>query len=165
MEPSHEAFKPLILRPDWKQFTISQFLWIVLCIAAFIFTAACNGSAFRTFFLYAGSVLMVYLLYQALYLARMRYVVTADQIIFLHGVFNRCTDYMEMYRVIDYQQNQSFMQQLSGLKTVVIYSGDRNSPIMRITGMKAGDNVVGAIRRRVEYNKKLKHIYEITNRL
>ena len=63
---------------------------------------------------------------------------------------------MELYRVIDYQQHRSLMQQLTGLKTVIIYSGDRNTPVMELVGMKEKDDVVGEIRRRVEYKQTVK---------
>ena len=95
----------------------------------------------------------------------MQYIITNDQIIFLHGVISHSTDYMELYRVIDYQQQRSLMQQLSGLKTVIIFSGDRNTPVMQLIGMREKDDVVREIRKRVEYNKQIKHIYEVTNRI
>ena len=56
------------------------------------------------------------------------------------------------------------MQQLTGLKTVSIYSGDRTTPRLDIIGMDARLDIVGCIRERVEYNKLRKGVYEITNR-
>lgn len=56
------------------------------------------------------------------------------------------------------------MQQLAGLKTVSIYSGDRTTPRLDIIGVKANDDIVAVVRERVEYNKLRKGIYEITNR-
>ena len=94
----------------------------------------------------------------------MKYVVTDEQLIFLHGVFQHSTDYMELYRVIDYQQNRTLLQQLFGLKTVTILSGDRNMSRLDIIGVLENENVVSEIRKRVEYNKRMKSIYEITNR-
>ena len=94
----------------------------------------------------------------------MRYVVTDEQLIFLHGVFQRSTDYMELYRVVDYQQNRTFLQQLLGLKTITILSGDRNMNRLDIIGVRETENIVSEIRHRVEYNKRMKSIYEITNR-
>lgn len=116
-------------------------------------------------FLYAGIAILLYLFYQVIYLARIEYIVTSDQIIFLHGVISHSTDYMELYRVIDYQQQRSLMQQITGLKTVIIYSGDRNTPVMHLIGMRNNVDVVAEIRKRVEYNKQMKHIYEITNKV
>lgn len=158
-------FKPLSLRPHWAQFTINQLHWLILCIVTFTICCYTNNGILKTVSLYAGIALLLYLAYQVVYLARMQYIVTNDQIIFLHGVISHSTDYMELYRVIDYQQRRSLMQQLTGLKTVVIFSGDRNTPIMQLVGMKEKDDVVKEIRIRVEYNKEMKHIYEITNRM
>ena len=164
MEQELIKFKPLSLRPHWLQFSINQLGWLILCLMAF--TMYFNFHFIMVdIFLYVGIAILLYLFYQVIYLARMEYIVTSDQIIFLHGVISHSTDYMELYRVIDYQQHRSLMQQLTGLKTVVIYSGDRNTPVMSIIGMKEKMDVVAEIRRRVEYNKQMKHIYEITNRM
>lgn len=164
MEQEVKVFRPLSLRPHWLQFSINQLGWLILCLMAF--TVYFNFNFIMVnIFLYAGIAILLYLLYQVLYLMRMEYIITSDQIIFLHGVISQSTDYMELYRVIDYQQHRSLMQQMTGLKTIIIYSGDKNTPIMRIIGMKEEVDVVAEIRRRVEYNKQLKHVYEITNRL
>ena len=164
MEQEINKFKPLSLRPHWLQFSINQLGWLILCLIAF--TVYFNFHFIMVnIFMYIGIAILLYLLYQVIYLARMEYIITSDQIIFLHGVISHETDYMELYRVIDYQQHRSLMQQLTGLKTVIIYSGDRNTPVMNIIGMKDEMDVVAEIRKRVEYNKQLKHIYEITNRM
>lgn len=164
MEQVIKRFRPLSLRPHWLQFSINQLGWMILCLIAF--TVYFNFHfTMVNIFKYIGIAILLYLFYQVIYLARMEYIVTSDQIIFLHGVFIHSTDYMELYRVIDYQQHRSLMQQLTGLKTVVIYSGDRNTPVMNIIGMRNDLDVVAEIRKRVEYNKQIKHIYEITNRM
>ena len=56
------------------------------------------------------------------------------------------------------------LQQLLRLKTVTILSGDRNMRRLDIIGVCEDENIVGEIRKRVEYNKRMKSIYEITNR-
>ena len=76
----------------------------------------------------------------------------------------RDSDYIELYRVVDFKENRSFLQQLAGLKTVSVYSGDRNTPRLDIIGVRNSMNLVAHIRERVEYNKQRKGIYEITNR-
>ena len=82
----------------------------------------------------------------------------------MHGVLSHSMDYIELYRVVDYQQHQSLPQQLFGLKTVTIYSGDRNNPKLDMIGVKVKMDIVSEIRKRVEFNKKRKGVYEITNR-
>ena len=85
-------------------------------------------------------------------------------IVFEHGVFHREVDYQELYRVVDFNESQTFMQQLFHLKTVSIYSGDRTTPRLDIIGVPMKENLVTAIRERVETNKRRRSIYEITNR-
>ena len=51
-----------------------------------------------------------------------------------------------------------------GIKTVSIYSGDRTNPRLDIYGIRERIDVVSVIRERVEYNKRSKGVYEITNR-
>ena len=69
----------------------------------------------------------------------------------------------DRYRIVDFQEHQSLLQQLCGLKTVVILSTDRNSPKLDLIGIRRGNDIVAIIRERVEINKRKKGIYEITN--
>ena len=94
----------------------------------------------------------------------MEYIITDEQLIFKHGIICHSTEYMELYRVIDYQQQQSLMQQIWHLKTVTILSGDRTMPELKMIGLKENVQIVDEIRIRVEYNKKRRGVYEITNR-
>ena len=71
---------------------------------------------------------------------------------------------MELYRVIDYQEDRTFMQQIAGLKTVIIFSTDRSTPRLNIIGQRSGFDLISEIRWRVELNKQRKGIHEITNR-
>lgn len=151
------------MSPHWFQWIIDNLMGILVCCLAFWMFA------FATFPYHkcccvVWLVVSIYLLYRMIWFARIEYVITTEQLILLQGVVSHSTDYVELYRVVDYQQNQSVLQQIAGLKTVVIYSGDHNNPKVELTGMRAKEDVVAFIRQRVEYNKKRKGIYEITNR-
>ena len=73
-------------------------------------------------------------------------------------------EYIELYRVIDFRETESFMQGIFDLKTVTVYSGDRTTPKLRIHGIPAGLQLVPCLRERVNYNRQKRGIYEITNR-
>lgn len=109
-------------------------------------------------------LLALYLGYGCLFLLRCRYTITGEQLIYERGVFSRRSDFIELYRVVDFKENRSFFQQLVGLKTVVVYSGDRTNPQLVIPGVHNGMPLVAIIREKVEYNKQKKGGYEITNR-
>ena len=157
-------FIKLSIRPCWRQFVIEQLLWMILGLALI---AAHMMTSFKLHdvLLIPALLIVTYLIFQAISFFRIRYIVTSEQIIYLHGVLMHQTDYMELYRVVDYQQHRSLLQQLTGTKTITIMSGDRNMPNLDIIGVEKDEEVVQEIRKRVEFNKKMKSIYEITNRM
>ncbi len=160
----NRTFTTKILRPHWTQYCITQLPSMLLCILT-VWGAVADWFRIGEVFLIMATFILTYLLCQGIYLARVKYIVTEEQIIYLHGIMYHETDFMELYRVVDYQEKRTFMQQLAGLKNVVIYSMDRNTPILTILGVKADYDLIEYIRERVEYNKKRKGIYEITNRM
>ena len=155
-------FQSIVLQPHRMQFVIDELPAITVCAAGWIY----GGMEERPFTAFAVSVAVLFslvLLYRFIYLRRTRYYIGSEQIISKHGVLSRKTDYMEQYRIVDFVEHQSFMQQLCGLKTVRIFSTDRNTPQLDLVGIRRNLDVVRLIRERVEYNKLKKGIYEITN--
>lgn len=152
----------LKLRPHWIQFFLNNFgviLLVLLCLIVAIF-----GTFEYHKVIYIPALgLGFYTLAQLIYMLRLEYVITTQQIIIRHGVITYSTDYVELYRVVDYQQSRSFWQQLFGLKNVTIHSGDRTNPIVVIIGVKEEVDIVSEIRNRVEFNKRRRGIYEFTN--
>lgn len=82
----------------------------------------------------------------------------------LNNTFQRSVNYMELYRVVDFAEHQTLIQQLCGLKSVTVLSMDRTTPKLEMTGISNSYDVVSVIRTRVETNKRRKGVYEITNR-
>lgn len=89
-----------------------------------------------------AALLSLALLYRFIYLRRTRYHIGSEQLISRHGVLSRKTDYMEQYRIVDFVEHQSLMQQLCGLKTVRIFSMDRNTPRLDLVGIRHNFDVV-----------------------
>ena len=153
MKPMQTAhYGTLVIRPHSMQFAIDELPLLLLCLAgygcAWIENLAGSG------ILSGASVLCsLYLLYRFIYLRRTEYLISSEQIIYRHGVFSRSCDYMELYRIVDFQEHQS-----------LLYSGDRMTPKLDIRGVEYRTNLVDHIRERVETNKQRKGIYEITNR-
>lgn len=155
-------FQSIVLQPHRIQFVIDELPAIIVCAAGWIYGGV-EGRPFTAFAVWVAVLLSLVLLYRLIYLRRTRYYIGSEQIISKHGVLSRKTDYMEQYRIVDFVEHQSFMQQLCGLKTVRIFSTDRNTPQLDLVGIRRNLDVVRLIRERVEYNKLKKGIYEITN--
>ena len=111
-----------------------------------------------------GFVIGLVILYKFWYLSRVKWTITHKQIITQYGVFTRDTQYIELYRVVDYSEKQSFMQMVFGLKDIIVYSGDRTTPSERIYGIPASLDIISQLKELVEQQKKEYHVYEITNR-
>ena len=150
------------LRPQTMQFFIDNLLLLALTLCGYGY-AGIEKMPLSSLFLWLSVLLLLVLAYRFVYLKRMAYLITGEQLIYEHGVFVRSNEYIELYRVVDFHEQQTLMQQILGLKTVRIYSTDRNTPRQDLTGIRQESDVVRIIRERVEYNRQKKGIYEITN--
>ena len=156
-------FQTFRIKPHWIQFIIDQLPWIIICTIAFLYGGD-DTLPYRKWLLLGAMAMMLYLLWKALEMYRTEYVVTGEQLIYRHGVLFHADDYMELYRVVDYQENRTPMQQLTGLKSILLLSGDRTLPRLRMIGIRGSSRILEEIRTRVEFNKQRRGIYEITNR-
>lgn len=146
-------FQSIVLQPHAGQFVIDELPAIVLCCAAWVY-GGMEGLPLTALAVSVAALLALVLLYRFIYLRRTRYHIGSEQLISRHGVLSRKTDYMEQYRIVDFVEHQNLMQQFCGLKTVRIFSMDRNTPRLDLVGIRHNFDVVTLIRERVEYNKR-----------
>lgn len=156
-------FGTMIFRPRARQYLANDLIITIVCLAGLV-VAGIDGVFMGNVLLWASLVIAVSLVYRFFYLRSMRFIITAEQFIYEHGVFHRTRDFMELYRIVDFREESSFLQQIFGLKTIQIYSGDRSTPRLDMVGMDMNDNLIPFIRERVGANRKRNGIYEITNR-
>ena len=159
----NESFKTYRLRPHRIQYVIDQMPWIIIWGFVTLY-AGDDTFPYRVYLGYVSACMLFYLLWQAMELCRVEYVITGEQLIYRHGVLFHAADYMELYRIVDYQESRTPIQQLTGLKNILLLSGDRTLPRLRMVGIRGNSRILDEIRARVEYNKKRRGIYEITNR-
>ena len=159
----NESFQTYRLKPHWIQYVIDQLPWILIWVVVTLY-AGDDTLPYREYLGYVSACMLCYLLWQALELCRIEYVITGEQLIYRHGVLFHSADYMELYRIVDYQESRTPVQQLTGLKNILLLSGDRSLPRLRMVGIRGSSQILDEIRKRVEYNKKRRGIYEITNR-
>ena len=160
---SEQTYNGIVLKPRPLQFAVLNLGWILLAVAV---SALCYfvDMKYNMMLLIANVILTLMCLCKAITLFSIKYIITEEQIIYIHGVFVRETNFVELYRVVAYQETRTALQWLLGLKDVIIFSMDKNIRMLNMMGMKEKDNIISTIRKRVEYNKKRKGIYEITNR-
>jgi membrane protein YdbS with pleckstrin-like domain len=151
------------IRPSMKQFVINELPMLAMCVALLCGMPVADFGIRPILFLVLLFALCA-LVTRLLSFRRISFTITGQQIVSEHGLLNHSSDYIELYRVVDFRESRTPMQQLCGLKTVSIYSGDRTTPKLDIFGIRNDINLVSYIRTRVEVNKRMKGVYEITNR-
>lgn len=155
-------YREISLRPKTTQFFIDELPLLVLCPIGLVYGGMEDVPLAPVATLFA-ILLSLILAYRLIYLKRIRYHVGSGQLTAEHGVFQRSIGYIELYRVVDFHEHQTLLQQIFGLKTVTVLSMDRTTPKLDLIGLPKRINIVDVIRERVEFNKQRKGIYEITN--
>jgi membrane protein YdbS with pleckstrin-like domain len=155
-------YREISLRPKTTQFFIDELPLLVLCPIGLVYGGMEDVPLAPVATLFA-ILLSLILAYRLIYLKRIRYYVGSEQLTAEHGVFQRSIGYIELYRVVDFHEHQTLLQQIFGLKTVTVLSMDRTTPKLDLIGLPKRINIVDVIRERVEFNKQRKGIYEITN--
>ena len=156
------TYKEVSLRPNWRQLLIDEGLSILGALALLI-AGGLDAVPYRSVLLGVGLLLVFKVCYSLLFLKKMVYTITGEQLVYEHGVFTRSRDYIELYRVVDFDEKRNFLQLLLGLKTIIVHSGDRTMPKLKIIGVREKADVVGCLRERVSYNRKRMNIHEFAN--
>lgn len=146
-----------------RQFIANNFLLLLLLLVSVILSGFRNRDI-AILSILLSFILFIVLLWKLLVIKNITWLITNEQIIYKKGVFFKTTDYLELYRIFDFVEQQSFLQQIISTKTIILVSGDKSNPRLKIFGISKSNNVLNVIRIRVEDAKKKNKIYEITNR-
>lgn len=150
------------LTPDIKQYIIDEFYCFVLLITMILM----SGIDYKIGAIMAGIgtvIMLVYLIGRWWYYTNLIWEITPTQIKSIRGIVNKSTNFIEMYRVVDFMENQSLLQQFFGLKDVYILSGDRTDAVLRIYGIPNNLNIIEEIKPLIAKCRKENRIYEIAN--
>ena len=154
------------VRADFRQFLAEDSLIIAITgiLTGAAPVVACHHDRYTSLAVTLMTVFMLSVLaIRYAMLVSVRWSVDGETLCRTSGVLSRSTDYIELYRIMDYQESRSFMQRLLGVKTVTIYSSDKSDTVSDILGVPADMDLVGMLREQVEKCKKQRHIYEIAN--
>ena len=101
-----------------------------------------------------------YVMYKAAYLMLLRYEVSQGQIRYYSGVFNRRADFLEIYRIKDFEISQPFVLRLLGIMHFSMTTSDKSHPVFRMEGIPKS-NIADTIRELVEQARLDKRVYEV----
>ena len=156
----------IFLKPDYREFFAEQtglLLLFLTTVVAMPLLTSLEGLYPQMVVSLCSVLLAILLIARYITLTAVLWIINDNTLCRICGVFSRHTDYMELYRVVDYSESQTFWQKLWGVKTVSIISTDKTDRTMVMYGISARRDIVQEIRNRVENCKKQRRIYEITN--
>lgn len=70
--------------------------------------------------------------YDYLYLNSLSWVLTAETLEIKSGIFSRSKNYIELYRINDYIEEQTFVERIFGVKRIILLSSDKTNPQLTI---------------------------------
>ena len=155
------------LHPNMRYWFLMNFVHIILTVCLFVFRTVFDewGHYFRTIAGCAAMVIVCLMFWNIIVLMNIQYLIQDEQIVIKRGVLRKTVNYMEMYRIFDYQKKQNIIESVLGLMNVVILSRDLSNPQLLLFGIQNDDAIIPEIRRRVELQKKIKNIHEFNNPL
>lgn len=151
------------IKPRMRCIIAQNAFMLLSCLCAPIIALLSSDSILRLTLFGGGIILLLTVMYAVLKLRFTSWTITSNQLIYKRGVFSISTDYMELYRVNDYAEEQTFIERILGLKKVVIHSTDKSNNTLTIFGIDRKIEVVTYLRTFVELSKRERNIYEIAN--
>lgn len=132
---------------------IKPLMWGIPLIAAYIF--------------FPVNILQ-YLLILPLLLALFRYMklksisfeLSEEQLVYRRGVLMSKTDFLELYRIKDFQLRRPFLHKLSGSMNIQLKTSDASHPSLELKGIPHS-NILDIMRLRVEQARVGKNVYEV----
>ena len=100
-------------------------------------------------------------LWRWLVVRNMRYRLTDQRLKSTHGVFNRVTDDLELYRVKDTRFAQTFWQRMVGIGDIELSTSDATTPMVRLANIANAEPVRDTLRGLVEKRRDAKRVREL----
>ena len=98
--------------------------------------------------------------YRMLFWRSISYKISPQQIKYGRGVFLRQVDFLEMYRIKDFDQHQSFLMNLIGIMHIRLMTSDISHPMLELKGIPKS-NIADILRELIEQSRKENRVYAI----
>ena len=86
------------------------------------------------------------------------FTVTKEQVIHKKGIFSTQTEFLEMYRILDFKMKKPFLMRPLGAIIVILTTSVKNKRIVTLKGIPNSD-IAFKLRDLVELQRKKKNVY------
>ena len=98
--------------------------------------------------------------FRVVYWSWVKYEISAVQVKYSRGVFQRKVDFLEMYRIKDFDQEQSLVMRMLGLMHIRLMTSDISHPMLELKGIPIS-NIADVLRQLIEKSRKENRVYAI----
>ncbi len=102
-----------------------------------------------------------YALYRWLDVKFTKYELTSERLITRHGILNKVTDDLELYRVRDYKAERPFFLRIFSLGNIKMQTSDRSHPEVIIRAIPNSEELRETLREYVEQCRIAKRVREV----
>jgi uncharacterized membrane protein YdbT with pleckstrin-like domain len=110
---------------------------------------------------YLATLLFLFPGYQILKVWCIRYEITTGELRHTHGILRRRHDYIELYRIKDFQVDRPLVYRFFNMGNLIVYTSDKTSPVFRLEAINRPEEIYTILRERVEQNRREKHVFEV----
>jgi len=110
---------------------------------------------------YLGAFALLNLAYQILRVYCIRYEIDSEELRQYSGIFLRKHEYVELYRVKDFQIEKPLIYRIFGLGNLTIYTSDKTTPVFHLYAIREPEEKYKILRGLVELNRREKHVFEV----
>ncbi len=148
--------KIVILRPSLSFAILKSINLIAFSILILLLSVYFNFHAIA----FAAIVPIILLAYKILYWRMVKYEISSTQIKYSRGVLHIKMDFLEMYRIKDFDQRQSLVMRLLNIMHIKLMTSDITHPVLELKGIPKS-NMLDILRRLVQKSRKENRVYEV----
>ena len=100
------------------------------------------------------------ILYRIIYWRQVKYEISREQIRYSRGIWHRQTDFLEMFRIKDFDQRQTLPMQMLGVMHIRLMTSDITHPVLELKGIPVS-NITDMLRQLVEEARRKNRVYAI----
>ena len=148
--------KIVLLRPALSFAILKNINLIILTIMILILSVFINVHEIA----FASIVPAILLIYRIMYWRMVKYEISSSQIKYTRGVFQINIDFLEMYRIKDFDQRQSLVMRLLSIMHIHLMTSDITHPVLELKGIPKS-NIADVLRKLVLKSRKENRVYEV----
>lgn len=156
-----EEDQEIVFRPKLIYFISKNLFQIIFLVVILLLSNRIHNHYAMMVFGVLSMLIMLFLMGRYIsWMLFTKWTVTENKIIIEKGVLLKTTNETNLFRVIDFEEKQSILQNIFNNTNLMIYSSDKTDPKLILFGIKKDEKLFDIIKERVSKQREINHIHE-----